>query len=139
MCICSIEQCHAAAFTAKPYGFTDKYNGLLDLTPCDNNAQVYKLFRLSAEITHSLLSGSAVGTCSGGKEWQECTSASPLTCDNYDRAPVHCALPCMEGCVCPEGKVELDGVCVDPSTCAGTFSIQYCFFSKLCVSLLVLC
>ena len=59
-------------------------------------------------------------TCSGGKEWQQCATACPLTCDNYDRdaAPVNCTESCIEGCACPEGKVELDGVCVEPSTCA---------------------
>ena len=65
---------------------------------------------------------STTETCSGGMEWQECASACPLTCDNYNRPPVHCSLPCVEGCACPEGKVELDGMCVDPSACAGTFS-----------------
>ena len=86
--------------------------------------------------THSLISGS--GICSGGKEWRECASACTLTCDNYDRAPVPCALPCMEGCVCPEGKVELDGVCVDPSTCAGTFSVKCTILQYFCI-LLVAC
>ena len=57
--------------------------------------------------------------CSGGMEWQECATACPLTCDTYATAPVDCTLPCTEGCVCFHGMVKLDGVCVDPSTCAG--------------------
>ena len=74
------------------------------------------------------MSGSTITeSCSGGKEWQECASVCPLTCDNYDGAPVDCGLPCMEGCVCPEGKVELDGVCVNPSTCGGNFSVNVHF------------
>ena len=60
----------------------------------------------------------ASDTCSGGKEWQQCATACPLTCDNYDTAAFVCTESCIEGCACPEGKVELDGVCVEPSTCA---------------------
>ena len=62
-------------------------------------------------------------TCSGGKEWQQCATACPLTCNNYDTAPVVCTESCIEGCVCPEGKVELDGVCVEPSTCTSKLTI----------------
>lgn len=56
--------------------------------------------------------------CTGGKEWQECGTACPLTCDNYD-TDFACTKQCVEGCFCPEGKVELDGICVDPSKCSG--------------------
>ena len=65
----------------------------------------------------------ASGTCSGGMLWQECVTACPLTCGNYFSGAVDCELPCMEGCACPEGTVELDGVCVEPSACAGKLKI----------------
>ena len=63
--------------------------------------------------------GTATDVCTGGKELQECASACPLTCANYASPPVECTQPCMEGCGCPLGKVELDGGCVEPSACAG--------------------
>ena len=56
--------------------------------------------------------------CTGGKKWKECGTACPLTCDNYD-TQVACKAGCVEGCFCPEGKVELNGGCVDPYSCSG--------------------
>ena len=56
--------------------------------------------------------------CTGGKKWQECGTACPLTCDNYD-TPLACTQQCVEGCFCPEGKIELDGACVESSMCSG--------------------
>ena len=56
--------------------------------------------------------------CNGGKEWQECGTACPLTCDNYKNLLV-CTLQCVQGCFCPRGKVDLNGVCVNKTTCAG--------------------
>ena len=65
----------------------------------------------------------AVGdVCTGGKEWLECGTACPLTCDNYDNPPFACTLQCVQGCFCPAGKVDLNGVCVESSTCAGGLS-----------------
>ena len=56
-------------------------------------------------------------------EWQECASACPLTCS---MSPIDdCAESCSEGCGCPEGKVQLDGVCVTTSTCAGVLNNAY--------------
>ena len=56
--------------------------------------------------------------CTGGKEWQECGTACPLTCDNYDNPPFACTLQCVQGCFCPSGKVDLNGVCVEPHMCS---------------------
>ena len=58
------------------------------------------------------------GSCFGGKEWQECGTACPLTCYNYD-IPLACTEQCVEGCFCPEGKVDMNGVCIDPTMCSG--------------------
>ena len=68
--------------------------------------------------------------CSGGKEWLECGTACPLTCDNYDNPPFACTLQCVQGCFCPAGKVDLNGVCVNSTTCKGnprlTRKLCYC-------------
>ena len=39
-----------------------------------------------------------------------------------------CAESCSEGCGCPEGKVQLDGVCVTTSTCSGVLNNAYICF-----------
>ena len=67
------------------------------------------------------------GGCTGGKEWQECGTACPLTCDNYN-TPLVCTLQCVVGCFCPNGKVELDGACVEPSMCSGIKIHYTCMF-----------
>ena len=56
--------------------------------------------------------------CTGGKEWQDCGTACPLTCDNYDNPPLVCTLQCVQGCFCPDGKADLNGVCVEPASCS---------------------
>ena len=61
--------------------------------------------------------------CSGGKEWQDCGTACPLTCDNYG-TPVTCTEQCVSGCFCPQGMVDLNGVCVDPASCGGLTPLQ---------------
>ena len=57
-------------------------------------------------------------TCPGGKEWQDCGTLCPLTCDNYNFTS-SCPDQCVPGCFCPEGTVDFNGVCVDPSICPG--------------------
>ena len=61
--------------------------------------------------------------CSGGKEWQDCGTACPLTCDNYNTT-FGCTEQCVSGCFCPQGLVDLYGVCVDPSYCSGRLTIS---------------
>lgn len=47
-----------------------------------------------------------------------CTSA--ITCENYeDRDSIICAAVCIEGCFCPAGMLDLDGVCIHPADCPG--------------------
>ena len=57
-------------------------------------------------------------TCPGGKEWQDCGTLCPLTCDNYNFT-LSCPDQCVPGCFCPKGTVDFNGVCVDPSICPG--------------------
>ena len=77
-------------------------------------------FTHSCTSTHhtcfSFLFSSA--TCSGGKEWQDCGTACPPTCDNYNTTII-CTTQCVSGCFCPEGMVDHNGECVDPSACPG--------------------
>ena len=54
--------------------------------------------------------------CTGGKEWQECGTACPLTCDNHDQFQI-CTLQCVQGCFCPAGTVEHNGTCVTTDQC----------------------
>ena len=42
-----------------------------------------------------------------------------------------CAESCSEGCGCPEGKVQLDGVCVTTSTCAGVLNNALAMFFNM--------
>ena len=78
------------------------------------------------------------GTCSGGKEWNECGSACPLTCDNYQE-PVFCTRQCVRGCFCPQGKVDLSGVCVNTTTCAGDAKLSSNTSSlSNCVNIIIL-
>ena len=58
--------------------------------------------------------------------WRECGTACPPTCDNYNTTVV-CSQGCVSGCFCPEGKVELEGVCVDPFQCPGMFNTPTTF------------
>ena len=69
-------------------------------------------------------------TCSGGKEWQDCGTACPLTCYNYN-STFSCISLCVPGCFCPQGTVDHNGECVNPSQCPGKFSnistLQVCY------------
>ena len=77
-------------------------------------------------------------TCTGGKEWQDCGTACPLTCDNYENPQTICTLECVSDCFCPEGKVDVNGVCVNPSACPGGFDITFVFVVLAHFSLLTL-
>ncbi|XP_075237780.1 hemolectin [Lycorma delicatula] len=58
--------------------------------------------------------------CPTGLEYEACSSGCPETCDNYKKmreSPNSCPSPVREGCVCPEGKVLLNGTCVLESHC----------------------
>ena len=55
---------------------------------------------------------------------RECGTACPTTCDNYNTTII-CTEQCVPGCFCPQGTVELFGVCVDPSQCTNSMYLQY--------------
>ena len=42
---------------------------------------------------------------------------NPLTCGNKCNERSAVPVRCVEGCFCPEGKVKLNGDCVDPDRC----------------------
>ena len=54
--------------------------------------------------------------CPPGKEYDECGTACPLTCDNYN-VPLPCTDECVQGCFCSPGLVENGDQCIDPSDC----------------------
>jgi hypothetical protein len=54
--------------------------------------------------------------CPGVKEYRECGTACPLTCDNINTTIV-CTLQCVQGCFCPSGLVEYGEHCVPPQFC----------------------
>ena len=57
-------------------------------------------------------------SCVNDKLPDECGSACPLTCDNYQNPPVCDNSVCVRGCFCPGGMVEAnDGFCVSPEVC----------------------
>ena len=54
--------------------------------------------------------------------FNECGSActSALTCETYaTRDEIACDAVCVEGCFCPEGMVDMNGVCINPEDCPG--------------------
>lgn len=60
-------------------------------------------------------------TCTGGKEYRECTSSCTATCDNPTPGP--CTLQCEPpGCECPVGSVldTTTDTCVSPLQCPYT-------------------
>ena len=66
-----------------------------------------------------LLEECSTQECPPGKEYTECGTACPLTCDNYGE-PLPCTLQCVQGCFCPSGMVENGDECVAPSDCPAT-------------------
>ena len=67
----------------------------------------------------------------------DCGTACPSTCDNYD-VPVACTLQCVSGCFCPPGKVDVDGVCVDPSMCSGATASEMQQYNMIIALLYIL-
>ena len=57
--------------------------------------------------------------CMGGKEFTECGSACPATCENR-RSDMVCPQMCVPGCFCPPGTVDNNGTCIDPMHCSDT-------------------
>ena len=52
--------------------------------------------------------------CPAGMIYQQCGSLCPQTCDNLDQP---CEGGCAEGCFCPMGEVQIDGMCANNSEC----------------------
>ena len=74
----------------------------------------------------------------GGKVWQECGTACPPTCDTYRYGAVFpCTEQCVSGYFCPEGKVDHNGLCIDPSECPGVYIRTYIAL-PLCASVVCL-
>ncbi|EDO44199.1 predicted protein [Nematostella vectensis] len=57
-------------------------------------------------------------TCPSGMEHSECSSACPRDCSNMNSDPNACNSKCVDGCFCPEGKIQDRGKCVDPGQCS---------------------
>nr|QRN45218.1 zonadhesin-like 1 [Tineola bisselliella] len=57
--------------------------------------------------------------CGKHEEWQDCGTACPKTCDNYDdTCGSACTLQCVRGCFCKKGYVRSpSGLCVKPKNC----------------------
>uniref|UniRef100_A0A1W7R985 Venom protein n=1 Tax=Hadrurus spadix TaxID=141984 RepID=A0A1W7R985_9SCOR len=55
---------------------------------------------------------------SPGEIFQNCGTACPLTCDNYQNPPKYCTRNCVFGCFCKKGLVRnKSGICVSTSEC----------------------
>ena len=63
--------------------------------------------------------------CPHRKEYDQCGTACPLTCENYLNPPQFCTLQCVAGCFCPKGTVEFGSFCVDPKFCPRKFGVSY--------------
>lgn len=66
--------------------------------------------------------------CIGSHEvYDDCGSACPATCDNYNGPASPCIDVCVEGCFCEAGYVKNSAdICVLPSECPG-ISLISCF------------
>jgi len=84
-------------------------------------------------LFHSILNCPTPGICSGGKEWQDCGTACPPTCYNYN-STFSCIPLCVSSCFCPQGTVDHNGECVNPSQCPGKLSnistLQVCYWNN---------
>jgi len=70
------------------------------------------------EDCKSTCAASSNAVCGANQEFQECGTACPLTCDNYQNPPKFCTLQCMIGCACQKGYVKnAQGECVLPEQC----------------------
>ncbi|XP_044534907.1 SCO-spondin-like [Gracilinanus agilis] len=65
--------------------------------------------------------------CEGGQVYEACGPVCPPTCQHPGpESAWHCqAVPCVEGCFCPEGTLLHGGLCLEPAACPcawrGTF------------------
>ncbi|GBM17505.1 Papilin [Araneus ventricosus] len=56
--------------------------------------------------------------CPANAHYEECGTACPTTCENYENPPKVCVLLCVPGCFCDEGYVQTEeGKCVKPERC----------------------
>ena len=76
-------------------------------------------------------------TCPEGKEYQECGTACPLTCDNFEDGVPVCITVCVEGCFCPDGLVEYRDGCVESSQCPSeefeSYMDPFQYYDELCL------
>ncbi|XP_055944337.1 carboxypeptidase inhibitor SmCI-like [Argiope bruennichi] len=56
--------------------------------------------------------------CEENAHYEDCGTACPLTCENYNNPPEFCPAICLSGCQCDEGFVQTEsGRCVKPEDC----------------------
>ncbi|XP_055944317.1 zonadhesin-like [Argiope bruennichi] len=59
--------------------------------------------------------------CEENAHYEDCGTACPLTCENYNNPPEFCPAVCLSGCQCDEGFVQTkSGRCVNPEDCPVT-------------------
>ncbi|GFU13365.1 papilin [Nephila pilipes] len=64
--------------------------------------------------------------CGENEHFNECGTDCPLTCDNYEDAPLVCNFMCRIGCECKKGFVKnSNGKCVRPEQCPQR-AVQVC-------------
>ena len=67
----------------------------------------------------------AAPTCTNGKQYTECGTMCPRTCENKDKNII-CPMMCVAGCFCPSGMVLENNACIQPSQCPGNGKYLYC-------------
>ena len=70
----------------------------------------------------------AAPTCTNGKQYTECGTMCPRTCENKDKNII-CPMMCVAGCFCPSGMVLENNACIQPSQCPGNGKYMYCVYS----------
>ena len=75
-------------------------------------------YELSTLLKTGLFLEQVTQNCTGGKVHSSCMSSCPETCHSNVQQTCNAQHGnCQAGCVCPSGKVEYNGTCINPVTC----------------------
>ncbi|XP_069500053.1 zonadhesin-like, partial [Ambystoma mexicanum] len=74
----------------------------------------------NATSKHCIAQSECKKSCQANAQYTNCSTACPITCDNYSNPPKICTLQCVIGCACKDGYVLENATsqnCISPSEC----------------------
>ncbi|XP_062513326.1 von Willebrand factor-like isoform X2 [Corticium candelabrum] len=101
------DECNKCHYNGRTYRNGERFNSTDGCNRCICLEGHVACTRKACPVLHPLL-------CPNGKEYRECGTACPPTCQ---KGPLRCTLQCVRGCFCPHGLVEHNGQCIKPSKC----------------------